>query len=151
MTLIIKCNYFLEKQRQRMQVEQEAEKHTLNVDQEAFFAQARASLESQRYMPDYQGRRAFKYAAKSAPAIAERYEMDVEVTRYEHCGYIAFTCDELLSDREWRDGRKKCCLLRLIRMADSVDISALDSSGLPLLSIGLSYQFFRRRAAGRQR
>ncbi len=157
MKLIARHNYFQRRQWQYAQAEHAAHAAdtALPLDfvakekADELISRARERCAGMRAVPDYAGRLVFHCAAKWAAAVARQYEMDVEIAGDGRIGSICFITDEILSDRAWRDGRRKRLLLRLIRLAENVYITTFERNGAQLLSIDLSYCLVKYRESAK--
>lgn len=89
--------------------------------------------------PSLIGRFKFKLASRYAVSLARHYEMNVHVQASDSQGIIELSCEEIIFDTVWKDGKLKRYFLLLFLFANSVCVENKNQSGSIILSIWLSY------------
>ena len=71
--------------------------------------------------------------------IARYFELDVQARCGERDGLLILQGNQILIERMWHDGRYKRTLLRLMRLASSIWMDAIEKNGERLFQIELCY------------
>ena len=110
-----------------------AEYQAFEQHRQALINRSKEKLLAAAYQKSAVGRWKFQWAARRALCVAQHFAMDVTVEADACLGVVTFVTDQLLSSTQWKDGRYKRALLRLIRRADSVSIAAAEDETIKII------------------